>query len=146
MAAEKTLEESKRRRRRDVSDEAEPRTGGKGKPTPSRRDPEEDSEENTGMTSVVTSPFHRFTEYLQDVRGELSKVVWPTREEAARMTRIVLITLVVSAVVMGVISFLMSKFVEFGLNFPPALVLAFVAIVTAAVYGIHFSGTSKRGY
>jgi len=145
MAAEKTLEESKRRRRRDASAEAEPRTGGKGYATPSRRDQNEEPED-TGILASARSPFDNFREFLQDVRGELSKVVWPTREEAFRMTRIVLITLIVSAVVMGVISFLMSKFVEFGLNVPIVLILAFVAIVAAAVYGIQFSGTTKRGY
>jgi preprotein translocase subunit SecE len=144
MAAEKTLEESKRRRRRDASAEAEPRTGGKGYATPSRRDDEEPEEK--GIIASARSPFERFADFLQDVRGELSKVVWPTREEAFRLTRIVLITLIVSALVMGIISFLMSKFVEFGLNYPIVLVAAFIAIVGAAVYGIQFSGTTKRGY
>jgi len=145
MAAEKTLEESKRRRRRDASAEAEPRTGGKGYATPSRRDQNEEPEE-TGILASARSPFDRFREFLQDVRGELSKVVWPTREEAFRMTRIVLITLIVSALVMGMISFLMSKFVEFGLNYPVVLLVTFVAIVGAALYGIRFAGVTKRGY
>jgi len=144
MAAEKTLEESKRRRR-DASAEAEPRTGGKGYATPSRRDQNEEPEE-TGILASARSPFDRFREFLQDVRGELSKVVWPTREEAFRMTRIVLITLIVSALVMGMISFLMSKFVEFGLNYPVVLLVTFVAIVGAALYGIRFAGVTKRGY
>ncbi len=146
MAAEKTLEESKRRRRREASADAEPRTGGKGYATPSRRDPKEEEEENTGVTSVVTSPLNRFRASLQDIRGELTKVVWPTREEIIRLTRIVLITLIVSAIVMGVVSFLMSKFVEFGLNNPFVLVLAFAAIVGGAVYGIRIQGAPKRGY
>ena len=145
MAAEKTLEESKRRRRRDASAEAEPRTGGKGYATLSRRDQNEEPEE-TGILASARSPFHRLREFIQDVRGELSKVVWPTREEAFRMTRIVLMTLIVAAIVMGIISFLMSKFVEFGLNYPVVLLVAFIAIVGAAVYGMQFSGTSKRGY
>jgi len=145
MAAEKILEESKRRRRRDASAEAEPRTGGKGYATPSRRDQNEEPEE-TGILASARSPFDRFREFLQDVRGELSKVVWPTREEAFRMTRIVLITLIVSALVMGMISFLMSKFVEFGLNYPVVLLATFVAIVGAALYGIRFAGVTKRGY
>ena len=145
MAAEKTLEESKRRRRRDASAEAEPRTGGKGYATPSRRDQDEEPEDK-GIIASARSPIDRFAEFIQDVRGELSKVVWPTREEAFRMTRIVLITLIVSAVVMGLISFLMSKFVEFGLNTPIVLLLTFVAIVGATVYGIRFAGVTKRGY
>lgn len=144
MAAEKTLEESKRRRR-EATDEAAPRTGGKGKPTPSRRDQNEEPED-TSITSAVTNPFGRFREYLKDVRAELSKVVWPTREEIIRLTRIVLVTLLIAAVTMGLISFLMSKFVEFGLNNPLVLVLAFAAIVGAAVYGTQFMGTTKRGY
>lgn len=145
MAAEKTLEESKRRRRREASADAEPRTGGKGYATPSRRDQNEEPED-TGIIASVKSPIDRFRDYLQDVRGELSKVVWPTREEATRLTRIVLITLIASAVIMGVISFLMSKFVEFGLNNPIVLFIAFVIIVGAAVYGIRNAGPSKRGY
>jgi preprotein translocase subunit SecE len=145
MAAEKTLEESKRRRRREASADAEPRTGGKGYATPSRRDQNEEPED-TGIVASVTSPLGRFREYLQDVRGELSKVVWPTREEVTRLTRIVLVTLIVSAVIMGVLSFLMSKFVELGLNYPIILFISFVLIVGAAVYGIQNAGPSKRGY
>jgi len=145
MAAEKTLEESKRRRR-EASADAEPRVGGKDKPTRSRRDPKEEEEENTGVTSVVTNPWNRFRDFLEDVRGELTKVVWPTREEIIRLTRIVLITLIISAIVMGVLSFVMSKFVEFGLNNPFVLVLAFAAIVGGAVYGIRIQGAPKRGY
>jgi preprotein translocase subunit SecE len=143
MAAEKTLEESKRRRRREATDGAEPRTGGKGYATPSRRDQNEEPED-TGVVASVTNPLARFREYLQDVRGELTKVIWPTREEIVRLTRIVLITLIISALTMGFISFVMSKFVEFGLNNPVVLLLAFLAIVAAAVYGIQFMGTTKR--
>lgn len=145
MAAEKTLEESKRRRRREASADAEPRTGGKGYATPSRRD-QDDEPEDTGIIGSVRSPIERFRDYLADVRGEISKVVWPTREEAIRLTRIVLITLLASAVLMGVISFLMSKFVEFGLNNPIVLVVAFLLIVGVAVYAVRNMGAPKRGY
>jgi preprotein translocase SecE subunit len=145
MAAEKTLEESKRRRRREASADAEPRTGGKGYATPSRRDQNEEPED-TGIIGSVKSPFERFRDYLQDVRGELSKVVWPTREEAFRLTRIVLITLLVTALLMGLISFLMSKFVEFGLNNPIVLFSSFLIIVGLAVYAVNKMGAPKRGY
>jgi preprotein translocase SecE subunit len=80
------------------------------------------------------------------VRAELSKVVWPTREESLRLTRIVLVTLVVSAFLMGLISFLMSKFVEFGLNNPIVLFVAFLLIVAVAVYAVRNMGATKRGY
>ena len=84
--------------------------------------------------------------FFHQVRSEVAKVVWPTREEAFRMTRIVLVTLIVTAILMGIIGFLMSKFVEFGLNTPIVLVAALVAIVGAAVYGINYWGASKRAY
>src|SRR3954467_14975317 len=60
-------------------------TAGKGRATPGRR--QQDEDEDTG--NVATRTVGGFREYLEGVRSELSKVIWPTREEAQRLTIIV---------------------------------------------------------
>lgn len=49
---------------------------------------------------------------IRNVVAELGKVSWPTKEEAARLTVIVLIITVVVAIILGVIDYSFSKFVE----------------------------------
>jgi preprotein translocase subunit SecE len=38
--------------------------------------------------------FARFGHYLKDVRGELRRVIWPSRDEVVRSSFVVIITLV----------------------------------------------------
>src|SRR5450432_880657 len=76
-------------------------TAGKGRATPGRRSQDE-VEENSG--NIATRSVGGIREYLDGVGSELSKVVWPTREEWQRLTVIVLVTLFVSSVVLGAIA------------------------------------------
>ncbi len=50
--------------------------------------------------------------YLKDVRSELSKVVWPKREEVIKLTLIVLIISVVVGAYVGVLDFVFTKGLE----------------------------------
>jgi len=51
-------------------------------------------------------------DYLKEVRGELSKVVWPTREEVVKLALIVItISLVVSAYV-GLLDYIFVQLIE----------------------------------
>lgn len=145
--AENTMEETGKRRRRARAEEAAvveeaPEASSKGRVTPGRRNQEE---EETGG-NVITSPLIRFREYLKDVRSELSKVVWPTREETTRLARIVLVTLILSAVVMGVIGFLIGRFVTFGLNNVAVLVIGAGIVVGGTLYYFRRENTGRRGY
>jgi preprotein translocase subunit SecE len=52
-------------------------------------------------------------QYLSEVRGELSKVAWPTRDEVVNSTMVVLVAVVfLTALIFGY-DFLSSKFVLF---------------------------------
>jgi preprotein translocase subunit SecE len=49
-------------------------------------------------TAVESNQPNAVTRYIRETRGELRKVTWPTREEAWRLTAIVLAVTVASAV------------------------------------------------
>jgi preprotein translocase subunit SecE len=51
--------------------------------------------------------------YYRETVGELKKVVWPTREEAIRLTSIVLVVITVMAIVLGTFDFLFAQLVRF---------------------------------
>ena len=51
--------------------------------------------------------------YYRETVGELKKVVWPTREEAVRLTSIVLLVIFVMAAVLGSFDYLFSQLVRF---------------------------------
>ena len=55
------------------------------------------------MTKVTsTQSDNRFLAYFQEVRNEMRKVVWPTREEAINLTIVVLfITLLMTFILSG---------------------------------------------
>ncbi len=51
--------------------------------------------------------------YYRETVGELKKVVWPTREEAVRLTGVVLLVITVMAAVLGSFDFLFTQLVKF---------------------------------
>lgn len=51
--------------------------------------------------------------YLREVRSEMSKVVWPTREQATNLTVIVLIVMIAMGVFLGVMDFAFGELVQF---------------------------------
>jgi preprotein translocase subunit SecE len=50
--------------------------------------------------------------YLRDTRAELRKVTWPTREEAWKLTLIVLGTVVVMSLILGAADFIFGKIMQ----------------------------------
>lgn len=135
MPADKTIgeqEEGRRRRIRPaaVAEPSEERsvTVGKGRPTPSRRRQEEEEDES-GNIAVRTVGGLR--EYFEGVGSELRKVAWPTREETRRLTIIVLITLLVSALILGAISLIFGELFRIGLN-QPLVLIGFMVLAVAA--------------
>lgn len=50
--------------------------------------------------------------YLQEVRGELRKVTWPTREESWRLTGVVLVVTIAFAIFLWVFDYFFSSSVE----------------------------------
>jgi preprotein translocase subunit SecE len=48
--------------------------------------------------------------FVGETVGELRKVTWPTRDEALRLTAIVMVVLLTSALFLGVIDALLTEF------------------------------------
>lgn len=59
--------------------------------------------------------WQRLIQFLQEVKAELFKVTWPTRDQVQSATVAVLILVILVAVFIGVTDLLLSKF--FGLIF-----------------------------
>lgn len=49
------------------------------------------------------------TRYLRETMGELRKVSWPSRDDATRLTIIVLVVLLVTSAMMGVLDYLFGQ-------------------------------------
>jgi preprotein translocase subunit SecE len=56
---------------------------------------------------------HKVQRFFQETLGELRKVSWPTRQEAIRLTQIVLIVIVIMALLLGGLDWIYARF--FGL-------------------------------
>ncbi len=66
-----------------------------------RRQPKKQSKQPTGIRR-----------WYRDTMGELRKVTWPTRREAASLTVVVVIVMVVMAIVLGGLDVLFFRFFE----------------------------------
>ena len=55
----------------------------------------------------------RIQRFFQETVGELRKVSWPTRQEAIRLTEIVIIVIFIMAAILGGLDWVYAKF--FGL-------------------------------
>lgn len=62
------------------------------------------------MTSVLKE--NRITKYLKEVRAEIRKVTWPSRQEVLRLSAIVLIVLVVMSSFMAIVDFAFSRLMQ----------------------------------
>ncbi|MDR1625346.1 MAG: preprotein translocase subunit SecE [Spirochaetia bacterium] len=51
----------------------------------------------------------RVVQFVQDSIGEMKKVVWPSREEVTASTRVVLVSTVLFAIVLGIVDVLLFK-------------------------------------
>lgn len=54
----------------------------------------------------------RITEYLKDTRGEVRKVSWPTRQQATKLTLIVLAVTTVMALFLGALDFVFATLIS----------------------------------
>lgn len=58
----------------------------------------------------------RIARWWRETLGELRKVSWPTPQEAWRLTRIVLVVMVLMSVVLGLLDFVFSSLVRLVLG------------------------------
>lgn len=83
--------------------------------------------------------------YWNEVRTELQKVSWPSRDDVIRLTRIVLIVTAITSIGLGALSVGMTLFLdEFGLNNPIVMVVLFVAIAAGTWWA--FQRGERKGY
>jgi preprotein translocase subunit SecE len=50
--------------------------------------------------------------FFQESFAELRKVTWPSRDEAAASTRVVLISVIIIAAILGLVDFILFKIVD----------------------------------
>ncbi|MBA8634294.1 preprotein translocase subunit SecE [Staphylococcus aureus] len=55
-------------------------------------------------------------EFLSESRFELRKVVWPTRQEAIRMTWVVIVVVLILSLLLGGFDFLIQKLTQWFLS------------------------------
>ncbi len=53
----------------------------------------------------------KLVKWWNETFGELRKVTWPSKEEALRMTKIVLVVVVAMAVFLGIVDFAFSELI-----------------------------------
>ena len=54
--------------------------------------------------------WHKVQRFFQETIGELRKVSWPTRQEAIRLTEIVIIVIFIMAAILGGLDWVYAKF------------------------------------
>lgn len=106
-------------------------TAKKGTPTPGRRNRQQ-TEEPEG--NIVTRSTGGIMERLYNVRSELEKVSWPSREDVARLFRIVLGVTAVASIVLGSIALAFTFLFAQGLENPIIFVVFFALVGAASFY------------
>ncbi len=132
----------------EVDDAEEVETRGlserKGRITPGRRTLE--IEETRSEGNFITRTVRGLREYFEGVRSELQKVVWPTREEARRLTGIVLSVTIAASIVLGIISLVFNEIFALGLRSPAVFVVIFVLILGGFVYYLRTNSRRTPSY
>lgn len=61
-----------------------------------------------GFMDRIKNNIARVAKYLRDTKGELKKVVWPTREQSLRNTGIVIVVVLIAAAILIVLDMIFS--------------------------------------
>ena len=69
-----------------------------------------------GALFMFTAKGHQVREFLSESRFELRKVVWPTRQEAIRMTWVVIVVVIVLSLLLGGFDFVIQKLTQWCLG------------------------------
>jgi preprotein translocase SecE subunit len=83
---------------------------------------------------------------IEGVRAEMQKVVWPTREETRRLTTIVLSVTIISALVLGAVSFIFNELFVLGLKSPIIFAVLFVIALGVFLYYLRLSNKRSSSY
>ena len=68
------------------------------------------SQKKNDNKPVVKKP-NKIQKWWRETIGELRKVTWPTKEEALKMTKIVIVVVLATALFLGVVDFIFSRLV-----------------------------------
>jgi len=69
-----------------------------------------------GAVFMLSAKGRGTLEFLSESRFELRKVIWPTRQEAIRMTWVVIVVVVILSLVLGGFDFAIQKITEWFLG------------------------------
>ena len=70
-----------------------------------------------GLLRKLVRPFVNVWEFLQDVRHELDRVVWPSHEDTWSFTVIVLITIVIVGIWVGALDWIFARIMGMLMQF-----------------------------
>ncbi len=132
MAAENTVEQ-----------EENALTEKKGRATPGRRQRRKSKSgggtaKNEPQGNAITRPIYSTIDYFNNVRGEMQKVSWPSREDTRRLTILCINVTIASSIFLGGLSVILTQFIETGLAPGNAwmLIATIIVMVGGAVYAI----------
>lgn len=129
MAAEQTVDEQENAI-----------TEGKGRATPGRRSSRKAKNKTEDEGNSLTRPLYSIVDYFSNVRSELNKVAWPSREDTRRLTILCINVTIASALFLGALSLILTEFIQIGLANPWMLIGVIVLMVGGAVFAM------RRGY
>lgn len=124
-----------------VNDNEDAITEKKGRATPSRRQRKTKKTKNETQGNSLTSPLYATLDYFSNVRSELNKVSWPTREETRRLTILCINVTIASALFLGALSVILTEFIQIGLA--PGNSWMLLAVIVAMVGGAFYA--MRRG-
>ena len=68
----------------------------------------DESRSNTGIDNLKATP-QRLVDFLKDVRSEMRKVVWPSRNDVQTTTIVVLVTVFIFAAYFALVDFVVGQ-------------------------------------
>ncbi len=108
----------------------------KGKATPGRRTRKVKNVKSEPQGNTLTRPLYMTVDYFVNVRSELNKVSWPSREDTRRLTILCINVTIASAIFLGILAVIWSEFMRIGLN--PGNAWMLLAVIVAMVGGAFF--------
>ncbi len=109
----------------------------KGKATPGRRTRKvKAAAKAEPQGNAVTRPLYMTIDYFSNVRSELNKVAWPTRQDTRRLTILCINVTIASAMFLGILAVIWSEFMRLGLN--PGNAWMLLAVIVAMICGALF--------
>lgn len=134
-----------RRRRRGVESEASTQTPAtrKDRPTPSARQIKPRGGPSVGLLSRIPV-VRNIALYFRGVASELQKVTWPTREEAIRLTTVVLAVTVAFSIGLGILDAFLAWWFRQAFNRDSEIIFLAIALAAAVISGGVYSVFRKR--